>query len=179
MRKLRPFFLMAILFLADQALAFAAILSPEGYGGVSIGMTLAELRKVWPPYDAIKINPDDRTDLVAYGSDDPVACEQYEMGRDSGLVVMVEHGLVTRVTAYGPHMMTQKGVGVGDSEASVRKAYGRKLVRKQSPFADGDAHDLYLWSGPKSGIRFGIDYRGKVAFIHAGGESIGYEEGCL
>lgn len=159
----------------------AAVLTAQGWGPLRIGMNLAEITAA--------LGPDAEPDAV--GGPDPEACDQFRPARaPQGVLVMVEAGRLTRVSLINQaRIKTDRGLGLGDSAAAVRAAYGKDLVAMPHKYSDAPAEYLTAWAigrpamdvtDPKArGIRYEIGDKGEVAMIHAGGESIQYVEGCL
>lgn len=136
------------------------VLSPTGIGAIVVGQA--------PP-----------ASLKTGGAQESEACRIYP---DKALRVyaMTDGKVVARVTAMqGSKVRTAKGIAVGATEATVRKAYPEAAP---SPHKYVDAPGKYLdWrpGGGNSGLRFEIDGQGKVSAIHAGREpEIEYVEGC-
>ena len=162
--------------------ASALVLTPEGSGPLRIGMSLADLVTTY--------GPDSDPDSV--GGPEPELCDQFRPARaPEGLLVMVEEGRLSRITAMSDsEVETAKGLGVGATAAEVRAAYGALVRAEPHEYQDPPAEYLTIWtrggaSGGEAapphshGIRYEIGDDGKVAFIHAGGPSIQYVEGCL
>ena len=147
--------------------------TPEGYRGVRIGMTLRQAETVLGQ----AIQPD--------GNDeDSEACVTFHIGEGDPRTeasFMAENGHVTRVSFYGPAppSRTPEGVGVGSSDAQVRAAYAGRVIEQPAKYDDPPAHDLIVWTTPQTaGYRFEVGQDGKVNALHAGGPSILYVEGC-
>ena len=162
--------------------ATALVLTPEGYGPLRIGMSLADVVTTYGP----------DSDPDAVGGPEPELCDQFRPVRaPEGLLVMIEDRRLSRITAMsGSEVETDKGLGVGATAAEVRAAYGALVNAEPHEYQDPPAEYLTIWSRggasggeaapPDSrGIRYEIGDDGKVAFIHAGGPSIQYVEGCL
>lgn len=160
--------------------ASADVLTPQGYGLLKIGMTQAEVdAAVGPP-------PDNAAEA------EPSECRQYHPPRaPEGVLVMTEKGVLTRLTATrGSNVKTQDGVGVGYDGEQLKTSYGaaaRATPHKyqEAPAAyvttwpgRGDLLGAYVTDSAARGLVFEIGQDGKVAFIHAGGPSIQYVEGC-
>ena len=122
---------------APASKAAAPVLTPEGYGPLRIGMSLADV-------------------VTAYGTDsDPGAvggpeaelCDQFRPVRaPEGLLVMVEEGRLTRITATsGSEVETDKGLSVGATAAEVRAAYGARVGAE--PFTEFSTESPELREG--------------------------------
>jgi hypothetical protein len=143
-----------------------AVLTPEGYGPVRIGMTEAEaLRALGPGAGG-----------ASGASDD---CHHLSTGpQPANLLYMVERGKVTRVTIHRDSTVkTDRGIGVGDTAQQVQAAYPG-LVVEPHKYVEG-AQSLTAWTVPDSrGVRFETDAKGVVTDVHAGDATIQYVEGC-
>ena len=161
--------------------ASALVLTTEGYGPLRIGMSLADVVTTY--------GPDSDPDVV--GGPEPELCDQFRPARaPEGLLVLVEEGRLSRITAMsGSDVETDNGLRVG-ATAEVRAAYGALVNAEPHEYQDPPAEYLTIWtrggaSGGEAappdsrGIRYEVGDNGKVAFIHAGGPSIQYVEGCL
>ncbi|MBA3677329.1 MAG: hypothetical protein H0W74_08000 [Sphingosinicella sp.] len=166
----------------EDALALAA-LTPEGWGPLKIGMTLAEI--------GAALGPD--ADPGAVGGAEPSVCDQFRPARaPRGLLVMVEKGRLSRVSLINDSpVRTDKGLGVGDGAGEVAGAYGAAAITSPHEYVGKPAAYMDAWVGggggsgsasvtaPSArGIRYEIDGKGVVSAIHAGGPSIQYVEGC-
>jgi hypothetical protein len=156
----------------EARVAVAAALTPDGYGPVRIGMTEAEARAALGGQ-------------VASDADTGVneTCHHIWAGPRnalSSLVYMVENGRVSRVTAHlDSRVKTDRGLGVGDTEAQVRAAYPTGLEVEPHHYIGEPAHYLTFWTEPgRRGVRYETDERGIVREVHAGDRSIRYIEGC-
>ena len=162
--------------------ASALVLTPEGYGPLRIGMSLADVVTTY--------GPDSDPDVV--GGPEPELCDQFRPARaPEGLLVLVEEGRLSRITAMsGSDVETDNGLRVGATAAEVRAAYGALVNAEPHEYQDPPAEYLTIWtrggaSGGEAappdsrGIRYEVGDNGKVAFIHPGGPSIQYVEGCL
>lgn len=146
-------------------------LTPEGYGDLTIGMSVAGARRVsGQPMDAPGIE------------DTPGACNEQEYALPNGdkLYVMFEGDVITRITASteAPHTRTAQNVGVGSTDAEVRTAY-QNVIEEGAHYNPPPAHNLIVWTVPdQSGLLFEVNEQGIVTAVHAGGPSIRYMEGC-
>lgn len=160
--------------------AAADVLTPQGYGPLRIGMSQAEVDA------AVGLPPANVADA------EPSECRQYQPPRGpEGVLVMLEKGVLTRLTAIrGSDVMTEDGVGVGFDGEQLKARYGSAAEVTPHKYQDAPAAYVTIWSGKTSpssgyvtdpaarGFNFEIGQDGKVAFIHAGGPSIQYVEGC-
>lgn len=163
---------------ADAALA--TVLTPLGYGPLKIGMTQAEVDAAvgLPPANAAEAAPSE--------------CRYYHPPRaPEGLLVMVENGVLTRLTAMkGSTVKTEDGVGVGDDGEQVKARYGTAATVTPHKYQGAPSAYVTLWPGKPQlqgayvtdptarGLVYEIGDDGEVAFIHAGGPSIQNVEGC-
>lgn len=160
--------------------ASSPVLTPQGYGPLKIGMTQAEVDAAVgpPPANAAEAEPSE--------------CRQYHPPRaPEGLLVMTEKGVLTRLTAIGgSSVKTADGVGVGYDGEQLKTKYGATARFSPHKYVAAPAGYLTAWTGgdhlsdayvsdpAARGLVFEIGGDGKVAFIHAGGPSIQYVEGC-
>ncbi|MBC2777972.1 hypothetical protein [Parasphingopyxis marina] len=155
-------------------------LTAEGYGALRIGMTVDEITAEFGE-DA---NPE------AVGGPDPESCSQFRPQRaPEGLLLMIEQGVLTRVSIIDPGVETDAGLTVGATSAAVRAAYGEAIQASPHTYVEAPGEYLTVWStgtpeGPyvqdanARGIRYEVGEDGTVQVIHAGGPSIQYVEGC-
>jgi hypothetical protein len=166
---------------ASAAPANPNALTAEGWGPLTIGMSLADVTAALGP-DA---NPD------AVGGPDPETCtELHPVRAPEGLWVMIEDGKLTRITlAERSALKTANGLGLGTPAADVKAAYGAAATASPHKYQGPPAEYVAVWSGgPRNepyvqdetarGIVYEIDGTGNVGAIHAGGPSIQYVEGC-
>jgi len=153
----------------------------QGWGPLRIGMTLDEVTAALGP-DA---NPD------AVGGPDPEACDEFRpQNAPEGILVMIENGRLTRVSLIEMSpLKTDKGLGIGDTAATVKSAYGAAAQASPHKYQDAPAEYITVWDGgPRTepyvqdeaarGLVYEIDGTGKVGAVRAGGPSIQYVEGC-
>jgi hypothetical protein len=153
-----------------------AMLHVDGWGPLRIGMTRAEVVTALGE-DA---NP------AAVGGPDPARCDEFRPRRAPlGMLVMIERGLLTRITLTPrANVRTDAGIGIGDSAAVVEIAYGQRLTSTPHQYLASPARYLIAWQGPptseaRRGIAYEIGVGERVSRIHAGARSITYVEGCV
>jgi hypothetical protein len=124
-----------------------AVLTPEGWGKVRIGMTEADA--------AVALHGAE----VSSDQDPSGACHLMYPARGKGLYLLTEDGLVTSIIVWDhAPVRTDKGLGLGSTEAQVRAAYGSKLKVAKAPYLDEPAHTLTAWTiKDKAGIRYTTD----------------------
>ena len=143
-------------------------LTPDGYGPIRIGMRRAEVARI--------------VAAPLVGEEVTEGCIETHASRGwGGMWFMFEEGRLTRISISGrTRVATPRGVGVGTTEAAVRRAYASGLTVEPHHYEDAPAHYLTFWVRPNvRGVRFETDRSRRVRTIHAGGPSIEYVEGCL
>jgi hypothetical protein len=161
----------------------ANTLTAGGYGPLRIGMTRAEV---------VTALGDD-SDPNSVGGAEPEVCDQWRPARaPDGLLVMIQDGVLTRISAAAPSTLkTDRGFGVGDTAAAIKAAYGPLAVAQPHKYSAPPAEDIFVWAsgGPATagawvddaaarGVRYEIDGEGKVSIVHVGGPAIQLVEGC-
>lgn len=110
-------------------------------------------------------------------------CWEFQAGpQHPGVYGMVSNGKLVRLSINEPSTLkSNRGVGVGASEAEVVKAYAGKLKVEPHAYEDKPAH--YLTSRTpdrRYAIKYSTDNKRRVQGIDAGlAEPVGYIEGCL
>jgi hypothetical protein len=142
------------------------VLTPDGLGPLKIGMTPGQARAALGR--PIETDP---------AFDD--SCRQYNVTGLEGLSLLFQHG---RLNSIGVNdalpWRTAAGIGLGDTEQAVRKAYGPGLKRENNAYDEAPAAYLTVRGPHGHGIKFTTDTHRKVLTIDVGGASIAYSEGC-
>lgn len=158
------------------------VLTADGYGRLRIGMTRDEVIAAMGGYDS-----DEGSGLL-----EPELCDEFHPARaPEGLYVMIEQGVLTRITLVDTRDIgTPYGILVGDPASKVREAYGDRVDAMPHHYLGLPAEYLDVWEGdarpgpngdPEGlrGIRYETNEEQNVEMIHAGDGSIQYVEGCL
>lgn len=152
------------------------LLTADGWGPLRMGMTRAEIFAA-AGEDA---NPE------AVGGPEPDRCDQFRPSRAPvGLLVMVEEGVLTRISvSRNSDISTPDGITVGSAGSEVLGALGSRAVVESHKYWPSPAKYVTIWhvsasSDERRGIRYEIGPEDHVVHIHAGGRSIEYVEGCL
>ena len=155
--------------------ATSSVLSADGWEGLRIGMTRAEVVAAMGE-DA---NPG------AVGGADPAQCDQFRPERaPDGMLVMVEQGRLTRISVSEPSTVeTEGGLSAGDTASAVIAHFGSRAVSGLHKYSPAPAGYITVWTvAPPAPAARGMVYEigtdGRVQHIHAGGPSIQYVEGC-
>lgn len=145
-------------------------LTPQGWGAIQIGMREPEALKRVP---GLKGDPPPH-------DEDWIACHQLRVDGQPDLYVMVEEEDLTRVTISGASKLkTDKGLGIGATEAEVKAAYGESLKVEPHKYEGPAAKYLTSWNpAMQRGVRYETNDKGVVTAIHAGMGSIELVEGC-
>ena len=156
------------------------VLTATGLGPLTIGMTKAEV--------IAAVGDTRNPDAVGIPGSD---CLEFQPLRTpDGLWVMLEADKLTRISIGDMSTVKDgRGLGLGDTAARVKEAYGASAVASPHKYQDKPAEYITVWdAGPRAepyvedeaarGIVYEIDGTGKVGAIHAGGPSIQYVEGC-
>jgi hypothetical protein len=139
-------------------------------------MTLDELAAT-----GIVVKPDERSAGTQEEQADAEACSiRGVVGGPENLAIFVESGVITSVGVSSdqgaPRFVTDRGVGLGDSEAAVRRVYG-SLKQEADIYGGPRDKKLFHRHDGEHGIKFSI-VGGTVNAINVGGGSIEYVEGC-
>lgn len=154
------------------------LLTPDGWGPLRVGMTLAEVVAA----AGADANPD------AVGGPDPATCDEFRPTEaPEGVLVMIERGRLTRVSvSRNRDIMTPAGLHVGDTGAAVEAAYGGSATVEPHQYQAAPARYITVWRDAESaspderrGIRYEVDANDRVIHLRGGGPSIEYVEGCV
>jgi hypothetical protein len=152
----------------------AAILTPYGLGPVRIGMTIRQAENAL----GATLEIDDDYDKACGFVD-------RKDGRDENVAYMVEFGRITRIDVFQPDkgkpaldVTAGKGVRVGASGTTVRRAFGARVIGEPHPY-DPDGRYFEVPSpGRKRGFIFEI-IGGRIDSFRAGRyPAVAYIEGC-
>jgi hypothetical protein len=117
-------------------------------------------------------------DLIADGSENPAACETYNLGpgvEPEGMRFLARDGRLARIDDHGSEgVATPEGIGVGATLEAVRAAYPGAA---EAATEEG-ATMVTVWTvRSQRGYRF-VLYDGRVTNIAAGDDAILLTEGC-
>ncbi len=152
-----------------EARPFAPALTAAGYDGIRIGTTPADARGYG---------------LIDDGSYED-SCRIFTSPRLNHVYAIVENGRIMRLTAFhrpgsgSATIRTDRGIGVGATEAEVRAAY-TPLREQPHHYVEAPAKDLFFGGSEREpGLRFEMGNDGRVTAIHAGLMPVlGYVESC-
>ena len=107
------------------------------------------------------------------------------IARLPSVYLIVESGRVMRITAHAEGgaspstLRTDRGIGVGSTEAEVRAAYS-PLREEPHDYLAPHGKNLYFGgSESEPGLRFELGEDDRVSHVHAGLEPVlAYSEGC-
>jgi hypothetical protein len=158
--------------------AAAEALNSAGLGAVRIGMTEQEAIAAYgKPMTPPTASMEGSTCRVARPQD-PAA----------GLLFLFQERRLDRITIQQtvggpmPTLKTDRGIGLGATEADVKRAYGQSLAFYPGKYATpgSQAKDATHWddAAQTRGVRFETGDDGRVRSIHAGNKAIELVEGC-
>ncbi|HEX8579056.1 MAG TPA: SH3 domain-containing protein [Allosphingosinicella sp.] len=158
------------------------ILTPDGWGGIRAGMTI-EAAEAASGMGLVR--PGHYDEAFADEPGRAQSCNIHGLvGAPANISVFVQDGIITSIGAdlseeggAGSRLETDRGVGLGDSEDDVRRAYS-KLEEKPDIYSEPPDKKLFFRGAGGNGIKFSI-VNGRVTEIVVGGDSIEYVEGCL
>jgi hypothetical protein len=147
--------------LGPIALALAVPATPpvtlHGIGGLRVGLTVAELRRMGATQDE---NP----------LEDEGDCNYWHLPGRDGLAFMVVGGRVVRIDIENPAYRTVSGAHVGMSEAQVRAIYGAAMRVEPHPYTGPEGHYLvYRARAEPYGLIFATNYEnGQIEGLRVG-----------
>lgn len=154
-------------------------LTPNGFGTLRIGMTLANIqqaRSITLIRNTLHASPDKNNN-----------CQSFTIsGQPPALSVMVINGIISRISLYGGEtqnaeltIKTDTGLGLNDPEEWVHTRYPNHLESEPHEYLGGTARYLTWWDKQSQrGIRYETSMDQKITAIHAGNEAIFLIEGC-
>ena len=154
-------------------------LTPNGFGTLRIGTTLANIqqagsitliRNTQPP------SPDTSNNCQSFTIKD----------QSPNLSVMVIDGVIARISLYKDEtintattLKTEAGLSLGDPEEWIHTRYPNHLESEPHEYLGGSARYLTWWDKQNQhGIRYETGMDQKITAIHAGGEAIFLLEDC-
>jgi hypothetical protein len=157
------------------------VVTADGWAGIVAGMRVEEAEAA----SGLKLRfPGHYDDAF---SDEPgrlQTCNIHGLvGAPDNVSVFVQEGIVTSMSTWldendrGEGFETDRGIGLGDTEEAVRRAYP-SLEEEPDIYSEPPDKKLFFRRSDGKGIKFSI-VGGKVRGITAGGSSINYVEGCL
>lgn len=179
MKYLLPVFLVMFIGTARAEPPYP-VLTIDGLGKVKLGMSVAEAEAALGER-LPRLPADPETE----------ACEQVQpAGRDnSDVLYMIEHDRVTRIDIYAGEnadgrprrsmILTDRGIGLGDSEETIRKMYGSTVVTSHRPYTGPEGRRLAVPNGDRTAAVMFETIDGRVDTLRVGFyPSVEYWEGC-
>ncbi len=151
------------LLIAIVLAALPAPVTPTGVGGVTPGMTPAQVSRAWG------------TKVVLAAADPGSTCQVAKIVKGPVRGYAIFEGKRFGAVFFSAGMKTDTGIGIGSPFAAVRSAYGSKLVVQGDRYTP-KAKNAYV--GGKWKVRFDVSPKGKVTGIAFGGRAVTYDEGC-
>lgn len=143
-------------------------LTPDGYGDIRIGMTVAEVANTVGGRLSVKDQ--------AY---DPNDCQRRTTPIHPGMELWFSNGRLTHVDiSEGSPVRTPRGIGVGATAAEVRRLYPG-IQSEEAMHDNPPAENLIWWVVPeRKGVIFRINELGRVWAIAAGSGGLGGSRSC-
>jgi hypothetical protein len=151
---------------STPAVSYTNPVTLSGIGPIQVGVSL---------WEALK----DLDELVL--GDEDYECSMVKLqSAECGLWVMVGRGRVLRVDVTQGNYRTAEGIGIGSTEAAVKKAFGTRIKSRPNQYTEG-AEDLWVDATVKGNARsmlFEVE-GGKVVRFRAGeADAVSWVEGC-
>lgn len=145
----------------------ARTITPEGFGPLRIGMTVAEAREATGK---------------PIGVDDPGAdCKQMPLDQGSrAVVLMFVNGKLARLDVNDKSVSTDKGARVGDSESRISELYGSQVTVKPHKYSNGHYLVVTPSGAGESGNRLVFETDGQMVTNYRTGSvpQVEWVEGC-
>jgi hypothetical protein len=160
---------MFVALVAAIAVGLPAPVTLDGVGRAVPGMTPSQVAARW--HVTLKLSPP----IGAPGSTCRTAA--VSAGRMHGYALF-EHNRLGAVF-FGRGARTPSGIGIGSSEAALRRTYPGRLRREGHAYVQG-GHYYFLTRrrSPRWRIRFDTNARGRITQIGFGARAVSYVEGC-
>lgn len=156
-----------VLAAAAQAAEWRATMS--GVGPIRIGMNQAALERALG------------TRLPETQDTEEDECRQVEAGPSwPGTSVMLLEGRVARIDVSERGIFTLSGAAVGDTQDSVLRRYGRRVIVSPHEHGVEDSKYLSMYSSDRRyGIRFETDGQRVTEYYVGTARAVQFPEGCL
>lgn len=155
---------------ADQKTSLVKYeLKPDRFGPVVIGMTPKTASdKLGVPL--LPENPPDKDEISCF--------YVYPKGNSDDIGFMVQNNQISRIDVYTKNISSIKGIRIGDTEDTVRKAFGNKVKEEIHPYSGKDGKYLIVEIKPGYGFIFET-LKGKITGFRSGKmPAVEYIEGC-
>jgi hypothetical protein len=152
------------LLIATILASLPAPVTLHGVGGVTPGMTPAQVSEAW----RVPVKPN------TYGAGSTCATAAIRKGKLQGYAIF-ENKRFGAVFFFKGAVATDTGIRLGSTLAQVRRAYGSRakvLPDKYTPKAKN------IFVGGKWKLRFDVNPKGRVTVIAFGGLPVTYVEAC-
>ncbi|ACM19339.1 hypothetical protein Geob_0977 [Geotalea daltonii FRC-32] len=144
-------------------------LQVDRLGPIAVGMTVKEASEK----SGIKLKETEPSD-----SGNEECYYVYPDGKYGDIGFMIEEERISRIDITSRKFASIHGLRVGDTEASVKKAFPGKVKEQAHPYLEEDGKYLIIKLKPGYGFIFETE-KGKVTSFRSGKfESIQYIEGC-
>ncbi|GAA0539223.1 hypothetical protein FHS83_003682 [Rhizomicrobium palustre] len=154
----------------------ALVATPLGIGGVKVGMTTQAAEKALG--QKLKLDFSIAGEACAPAWTTKSRLQGYYLMVQDKRVTRIDIGLPKKASGHAP-ILTPEGVGVGSSEAAVRKAYGKRLLIEPHPYLYDQGHYLIVEdSDHKHGIIFETDTKRVTSYRTGLFSAVSYIEGC-
>lgn len=148
-----------------------ATMTIEGVGDAHVGVTVGEVEV------AVR-----RPLQVRYQNEEfDGACQQLTFGQDNRLVFLATDGVIGRVeVADGSNVRTDRGIGIGSTEAEVLRAYDGEITSERHPYDEDGRYLTYKPKQPGNRQMIFETADGRVITFRVGDDkTTPWIEGCL